>query len=76
MAMESVRGRYDKILEVQRQMFRSQDKFTDEYYGINISLSDTISMDRSISNNLPPACVNMEYDRSILPTVSILFFNC
>ena len=72
MAVDAVKSKYPEILQKQKHLLKIQDRYTDQYYGINITRSDAISMDRDINNFVPEACLNYKYNRSNLATVSTL----
>ena len=49
----------------------------DNTYGFNVKLSDQIPVDRTIDDLRPPGCLDIEYNISALPTVSVIvpFYN-
>ena len=77
MAMDAARGYYSNILSAQKKILKDQVRPPDTRYNINVTLSDQISMDRTIEDTRPRICRSFNYDSSKLPaaTVVIPFFN-
>lgn len=76
-AMEAGKVKMRLLLQVQRDILRSQNRPPDDTYNINVTLSDNTSMDRAIPDTRPEVCRTFAYDIGRLPdaTVVIPFYN-
>ena len=78
MAMYPVHELQADLIRVQKAVLSAQsDRLTDAKYNMNVTLSDTISMDRSIPDTRYPVCKQKNYDSALLKktTVIIPFYN-
>lgn len=77
MAMHSAKKNYQNILVHQRDILRQQIRPDDKHYNINVTLSDSISMDRVVKDSRPPVCRTFQYDLETLPKASVIipFYN-
>ena len=66
-----------RLQELQREILANQKRPPDSAYNINVSLSDSISVDREIEDTRPPVCKVMQYNIDKMPPVSIVipFYN-
>ena len=66
-----------RLQELQREILVNQKRPPDSSYNINVSLSDSISVDREIEDTRPPVCKGMQYNIDKMPPVSIVipFYN-
>lgn len=66
-----------KLLEMQQEIIEHQKRPPDSAYNINVTLSDSISLDREIEDTRPEKCKNVVYEHDSLPKVSIIipFYN-
>ena len=58
-------------------MLRDQVRPSDQHFNINVSLSDSISLDRTVPDTRPQACKALSYDIDELPRASVIvpFYN-
>jgi len=79
MAMGSVvRTKKAELEEALSHLTGLQNRKPDNQYSINVTLSDSTSLDRDLPDTRPPVCASLQpYDRASLPkcTVIIPFFN-
>ena len=66
-----------KLLEVQQDIIVHQKRPPDSAYNLNVTLSDSISLDRCIDDTRPRPCRAILYDLDGLPSASIVipFYN-
>lgn len=77
MAMDRARKMADHIFTAQQKYIKNHKRPSDKIYNINVTLSDTISLDRDIEDTRQPACRERQYNISDLPTASVVipFYN-
>ena len=66
-----------RIMKLQQRLLAGQSRPTDKAYNINVTRSDSISLDRHIDDTRPAVCRRQPYERDTLPraTVIIPFYN-
>jgi polypeptide N-acetylgalactosaminyltransferase len=54
----------DILKSLQLKMLTPENRPPDSAYNINVTFSDTISLDRKVIDSRPPECLEIEYDVS------------
>lgn len=78
MAMKSVnKKKRPAFSEALKRVVGKDNRPPDSHYNINVTLSDSMSLDRPLPDTRPSACLKMTYDIDLLSKVSVIipFFN-
>ena len=69
--------RTKRLADLQKTIFKNLKRPPDSTYNINVTLAESIPLDRDIPDSRPKQCASVQYDVTKLPTVSVIipFYN-